>query len=278
MNTTMKTKMIAIVSMLLMLGMAAPAFALDINLGGSAGANARVAASTTAGTKVSATLSARIQKGKTKAEEEISRRITALGSLNDRVQAMARVSGDWKSSISTTVRDQIASLSTLQAKIDGDIDLDTLKADIKSIAESYRIFMLVLPQGRITTAADHIQIAAGTFTTLSGKLAARINDAQGSGHDVADMSASLADMNAKIAEANTQAAAATTAVSSLKPDGGDKTIVDSNKAALKDAQSKLKAARDALQAARKSAGDIVKALKEMNANASASASTTTTVQ
>jgi hypothetical protein len=274
MNKTMKTKATAVVATLLTFGTALPVFAIDVGMGASAGANVRTG-STTVGTKVSAALTARIEKGKARAKEEIARRVSALGELGDKVNAMARVSAEMKTSIAGTVQSQIASLSSLQAKIEADTDIDTLKADIKSITESYRIFMLILPQGRITTAADSIHITTGTLSTLAGKLGVRITDAQTKGKDVATANTLLADMNVKIADAKVQADAAVSLTATLKPDNGDKTIMDANKKAIKDAQAKLKTAREDLKAARKAAGDIVKALKDMKTDATVAATTTT---
>lgn len=272
----MNTKTTAIITAATFaLGAALPVFAIDVGLGASAGANVRTG-STTAGTKVSAALTARIEKGKARAKEEIARRVSALGELGDKVAGMARVSADMKASIAATVQSQIASLSSLQAKIEADTDIDMLKANIKSIGESYRIFMLILPQGRITTAADSIHITAGTLSTLAGKLDTRIKDAQAKGKDVTAAATLLADMNAKIADAKVQADAAVSVTATLKPDDGDKTTMDANKKALKDAQAKLKAAREDLKAARKAAGDIVKSLKEMKTDATVAATTTTT--
>lgn len=285
----MNTKTTAIITAAtLALGAALPVFAVDVNLGASANtgggttgasvkANARMG-STTAEAKISAKIMTRIEKGKARAKEEIVRRADALKALSDKVQAMARVSGDMKASIAATVQTQIAALAALQAKIEADADIDTLKADIKSITESYRIFMLVLPQGRIATAADHIQVTAATLTTLSGKLSTRITEAQAQGKDVANANASLIAMSTKIADAKTQADAVVSLTATLKPDNGDKTVADANKKALKDAQAKLKAAREDLKAARKAAGDIVKSIKEMKTDASASATTSASTQ
>ncbi|MBM3261294.1 hypothetical protein FJY93_02645 [Candidatus Kaiserbacteria bacterium] len=275
MNTiTLKLKAAAMVmGATLAFGAALPAFAIEVNRGAPTVA---AKASTTVKAKTSDKALARIEKGKERAKEEIARRIAALGALAEKVQAMARVSDDMKASISGTVQSQITMLLSLQAKIEADTDLDTLKADIKSITESYRIFMLVLPQGRIATAADSLQITAASLTTLAGKLETRIAEAQAKGGDTAALSASLADMKTKIDSAKASAEAAIALTATLKPDNGDKAIADANKKALKDAQAKLKAAREDIKSARKMAGDIAKALKEMRVSASAAATTTAT--
>ena len=60
--------------------------------------------------------------------------------------------------------------------------------------------MLVIPQGRITVAADRIESVGSTLSTFSAKLSARIAAAQTAGKDVATTSSMLGDMNAKIAD------------------------------------------------------------------------------
>jgi len=294
---TIKTTTIA-AGILLAFGAALPVFALDVSVdgtadinGGSAGASAGAsvkahgrtglsaqADGATTGAHASANLATRIEKAKDRAKEEIARRVAALGDLGDKVGGMAKVTADVKTSISGTVQTQVSALSALQAKIEADTDIDTLKTDIKSITQSYRIFMLVLPQGRITTAADHVQVTAETLAALAGKLSTRITEAQGTGKDVTAATALLTDMNAKIASAKAQADAAVSLTASLKPDNGDKAAMDANKAALKDAQAKLKIAREDLKAARKDAGDIVKALRGMRTDATATASTSVGTQ
>ena len=77
-------------------------------------------------------------------------------------------------------------------------------------------------------------------------------------------------MTAKISDAATQAAAASAEVSGLMPDNGDKTVMASNTAALKDARSKIQAATKDIQAAYKDAQAVVKGVRGTKPTASAS--------
>jgi hypothetical protein len=249
---------------------ALPAFALEV--GASAGATVNASAG---GVTVSAAMQTRITTAKSHADQEIDRRVQALNDLNTRVQGMVKVSADVKTSISNEVSTEVSNLTTLKAKIDADADIATLKTDIKSITADYRIFMLVIPQGRITVAADRISAVTEAMTTFSGKLQTRITAAQTGGQDVTALSASLTDMNAKIADANVQATAAVSHVSSLQPDKGDKTIMASNSAAIKQSRADLKVAMQDLTAARKDAGSIIAGLKALEASGSASTTTST---
>ena len=205
-------------------------------------------------------------RAKERGAQEIDRRIKMLNALNARVQSMVRVSASVKASIAARVQTEVSNLTVLKTKITGDPDFDLLRVDIKSVTDSYRIFMLVIPQGRITVAADKIRTVADSMTSFSAKLAARVATAKTDGKDTASAEASLSDMNAKIGDAKVQADAAVSLVVNLTPDNGDKTKMDANNQALRDARAKIKAAMEDLQAARKDAGSIMLTLRGMNSN------------
>lgn len=254
------------VAVLLGLATLAPVFAL-------AQTNVGVSASTSV--SGSAKFTALETKAKDKGDKEIDRRIAALNDLNTRVQAMQRVSDAFKQSLNATISAEISSLTALKAKIDGDTDSATLKADIKSITDGYRIFALVLPQGRIAAAADRIATIVNMLGTLGSKLQARVQTAGAAGNDVTALNALLADMSAQLSDAQTQAQAAITVSATLQPDGGDKTKMASNLSALKQARADIVAAQKDLAAARKDVGQIVAGLAKFNANANASSTVQT---
>jgi len=268
MNTTQR--IFTGISTAAILLVAVPAFAqntppapavLDASVSASVGG-----ASVSASTKVEA----RITTGKNRATQEIDRRVTMLNDLNTKVQGMIKLSADEKASLAASISTQLSAMATLKAKIDADTDITTLKSDIKSITASYRIFMLVIPQGRIQVAVDKVGVAASTLSTLSGKLQTRISSAQAAGKDVASLSTSLTDMNAKLADANVQISAAASETASLTPDNGDTTKMQANNQTLKDARGKIQVALKDLQTARQDAGTIVTGLKRLDASASAS--------
>jgi|SRR5665213_987139 len=223
-------------------------------------------------TSVSANLQTRITTGKNRADQEIARRNTILTDLNTKVQAMVKVSANEKSTISAEVQTEISNLTTLKAKIDADTDIATLKTDIQSITKDYRIFMLVIPQGRIEVASDKIQTITANYTSFSAKLQTRISQAP-SGTDTTQVNAWLSDMNNKIADANTEASAAVSLVANLQPDQGNASIQASNTAALKSANADIKTALLDLKTARQDAGSIVKAIESWKVIISASSTT-----
>src|SRR5579872_967763 len=208
---------------------------------------------------------------RSKADTQIEARITALNSLESRINEVTKVSSSEKTSLDANIQASLNAMTALKTKIDADTDNITLKADIQSITKSYRIYVLVLPQGRITAAADRIMTIAGLFGDLSAKLQTRITAAQTAGQNVTALNVSLSDMNAKTADANIQAQAAVSEISSLTPDNGNQSVYQSNQTALSDARAKIKTAIADLKTARQDAGSIIKALVAIKASTGASA-------
>ena len=138
-----------------------------------------VSANATVGstTSVSASVQTKITTAKSRADQEIARRINILTELNTNVQAMVKVSATEKTAIAAEVQTEITNLTNLKTKIDADTSITTLRTDIQSITKDYRIFMLVIPQGRIEVAADKIQTVVSDYTSFAAKLQARISAA-----------------------------------------------------------------------------------------------------
>jgi hypothetical protein len=263
---------------------ALPAFALTTGTGVGVNASTSVSA---AGIKVrlaanaSATLTTRITNITNRADQEITRRVSALNALSTRVNAMVRLSATDKSNLSTSIQSQITAMNTLQTQIAADAaanNTTTLKTDVQSITSSYRIFALILPQGAIEAASDRALTIVGTLTDLGTKFSARIQAAQAAGNNVTVASSAIGDFNTKVSDANTQATAAASEVASLAPDDGNATVLASNTATLKDAHSKILAAQQDFVTARADALAIIKDLSGFKASTTASATASTSAQ
>jgi hypothetical protein len=218
---------------------------------------------------VTAQVAARIKNLQTRADEEITRRITALNALSVRVNAMQKVSASDKATLSASISSQITALNTLQTQITADAAANSttsLVTDVKSITGSYRIFALVIPQGDIEAATDRVLDVVSTMNGLSMAFSTRISAAASAGADVTAIQATLADFTAKVDDANTQSQAATAEVAALVPDGGVQAQMDANTTALKDARTKIEASQQDLIAARADAQSIIKALMSFEAS------------
>ncbi len=267
---------------LLLAGLALPAFAqtspvTSLGLSASTTVSASVRG---AGLGASITSEASIiAMAQQRADEEIARRITALNALSTRINEVQRLSSDEKNTLSASIQSQITLMNNLQAQIAADVQSNStssLKTDIQSITKSYRIYILIIPQGAIEAASDRALIIANGMSTISGQLQARIaSSTDVSASVIASAEASLSDMNAKVADANTQATAANSEVESLMPDNGNQSVEQSNTAALKDARSKILASQQDFVTAREDALAIIKDLGiKISSSISAGASTT----
>ncbi len=230
-------------------------------------------ASATVSATASAKLTATEVKAKARGDAEIGRRTAALMELNTRVQAMQKVTDSFKQNIASAIQAQLTAFATLKTKIDADTDSATLKADLQSVTDSYRIFALVMPQVRIAAAADREVTLVSMMSTMGAKLQARIQAASQVGADVKAVTAALADMAAKLSDAQTQATASVSTSAALAPDNGDKTVMASNAAALKTARTSIQAAQADIVAARKDINTILKGLKTIDASVAASSTT-----
>lgn len=206
-------------------------------------------------------------------DTSIDARIENLTKLVARLGDAQRLSGDAKTSIIATLNTQIDALKALKVQIDTE-GTTTLKDDVHSVTKDFRVYALVMPKAAITAAADRIMTIAGQMETFSSKVKARIDAASSAGTDVSASQTAYADFTAKVADAKVQAQAAISLVATLTPDGGDKTKMDANTAALKAAKAKIDAAQADLKSARTDIGTILKNIKgkgEVKVEASAGA-------
>ncbi|MFA6338985.1 MAG: hypothetical protein WCW87_02935 [Candidatus Paceibacterota bacterium] len=232
----------------------------------NAGAQTENVASTTKTAKQLASEKKLMVKIIDRANKEIDRRVTALDALAARVQEMKKVSDNEKATIASDVQSQNSILVSLKAKIAADTDIETMRADVKSITGTYRVFALIIPRGHIVASADKINTVADLFTAIVTKLEAKIVVAKSAGNDVAVLESTLADMKAKIADAKVQAQNADAKVAPLTPDQGDTAKLQANKTALSQARTSIKVGNDDLKKARQDATLIVKELKAFKVN------------
>lgn len=222
-------------------------------------------------TSASTTLSAAVMtRAKAKAESEIDRRVRALNELNLRVQAMTKVTAEFKNNLNANIQTQITGLTELKAKIAADTEGSVLRADVLAVGQAYRVFVLIMPQARIAAAADREATIINMLAGIGTKLQARLEAAAAAGEDVTALTGALVDMGAKLTSAQTHAQAAITASATLLPDQGDKDKMKVNTDALQVARKEIEAAHQDLILARKDVDTILKGLRALNAAAAAS--------
>ena len=114
-----------------------------------------------------------------------------------------------------------------------------------------------------------------TLSEIGGKLEVRINAAAEGGMDVSELTAALQSLSAHIDSANAHAQAAVDGTAHLKPDEGDTTVAEANRAALKTAREELRLAHEDIKADREDIRTIIDGLKGGDARTDASADTST---
>ena len=198
------------------------------------------------------------------ADSQIQARLDYLNAALNRVNQMEKLGLDQRSGLTESLQASIDGMTNLKTKIDADTDPDELKADIQSIKESNRIYVLVLPQTRIIASVDRIADIISMMTDFNTKVQARLSDEQTKGRDVSALSATIADMNSQTADASIQAQTALSLVQNLQPDNGDQNIFQSNKIALQNGKAKITAAANDLKIARKDIGTVLKIFQQFD--------------
>ncbi|MCL5411317.1 MAG: hypothetical protein M1150_01060 [Patescibacteria group bacterium] len=181
---------------------------------------------------------------KTKAENEINRRLVSLNKLTQKIISIKKLSAAQKASLNSQIQSEITALTSLKTKINGDVDVATLKEDVKAIVTSYRIYLLYIPKIHLLAAADIMSETAEKLASLSAKLEIRIQQAQAIGKEIVSTQATLSDMQNKITEAGQQYQKIESAVLPLAPAGypGNKTILQSARVLLQIGHQDLQAA------------------------------------
>jgi uncharacterized coiled-coil DUF342 family protein len=214
----------------------------------------------------------RIQNAQNRADNQIDVRVESLTKLQTRLEQIRNISDSQKSTIVSMIQNLITSLNILKTKIASDTSTTTLKEDTQAITQNYRVYALAIPQLNILAASDRIVTISVMMNSVAGKLDARLAQASGISNLTA-LQASLAEMKAKIADAATLAQTAVNGVSQLAPDQGDRTKMESNLAAMKDARKKLQQAHADLVTARKDAQKLVEAIVKYEKSTQAGSTT-----
>ncbi len=249
---------------------ASPAGALAVN------SNASDRAATKA-TRVSTAEQNKIENWKNRGSQEIDRRITHLNKLVVRITEGKRITAEQKTTLTSGIQKEIAALEALKTKIAASTDLTTLRADIKSITDSYKVYLLYMPMANILRASDDIQTVAADLEALVPKLEILIAEMKTTSNanvnananansnenlnvktngtavsnantntvttkDITALEAKLVEMKAKIVSAKSQASQAKAAVESLTPEG-----YPGNKATLQGAHAMIVQGRQDLR-------------------------------
>ncbi len=131
---------------------------------------------------------------------EVDRRLDTITKLQSRVaDATALTAGD-RDALRSQLTAATSGLTALRAQIDGETDVQVLKADLRKIATDFRIYLLMAPKVADVIAADTELAAVGRLGTRATQLQARIDADKAAGKDVTGAQADLDAMTAKVSQ------------------------------------------------------------------------------
>jgi hypothetical protein len=196
----------------------------------------------------------RLEAAKKVATGAITRRVLALRQLTTAAKSSLRVSEADRTALMTQLQDQINGLSGLNARIQGDTDEATLRADAQKIVDDYRVYVLTLPKARGIVVSDIELNAADRLTKLADRLSAAID--QASGKDTTRAKADLAALRAKLAPVTGAVSPLPAALLALQPAG-----YPDNHTTLEQTRVALRTGRTALEDAATLARAVIADLK-----------------
>lgn len=205
----------------------------------------------------------RIENLKSRAAHEIERRIAALNLVITRIKTFKHLTAENKTALEASVTTEVSNLKALGTKIAADTDIATLKADVKSIVDSYRVFAVFIPKIHLLAASDRMVNIADELSSLADKLQTKIQSAKTSGKDVANLEDLLTDMRNKTADAKSLASQIQSTVTPLAPDG-----YPGNRSTLLSGRTMLRTGHTDLIEAHHDAQSIIQGLKTIQNSSS----------
>lgn len=196
-----------------------------------------------------------------RAKTEITRRLDFLNVLLTKLDTIKKLSASDKAALKAQIQAQIDSLTALQAKINADTDLTTLRADVKSIINGYYIFAFFRVKIELLVAADRLSATTDNLDMIYAKLSKRVADDKSQGKDTTLLETELSQMFAKINDAKTQYQTAETELNKLTAQG-----FPGNKSVLLSSRSEIKLGASDLRGAFELANKIRLGLKEISGN------------
>ena len=165
----------------------------------------------------------------------ITRRILALRERLTVAGTIVQLGEDHRAALTTQLQEQINGLTSLGARIQGDNDEATLRADAQRIVTDYRVYVLTIPKARGVMVADIELAAADRFAKLADRLATSIGQAR---RDATDTQADLEQMRSKLAAVTAAVPPIPAELLALQPAG-----YPANHAVLEQARHSLRTGR-----------------------------------
>jgi hypothetical protein len=197
----------------------------------------------------------RLEAGKRVGRTAIDRRIAALSAATVRVQQMPMGITADEMQLKAQLQAQTEGLTALQGKIDQETSEAALRADLVSIVQDYRVFVLTVPKSRGVVIADIEEIAAKRLDELGKRLQAAIDAATAKGKDMTKAKADLDALRTEVAAVQSAVGPVPGSLLALQPAGypGNRTTLESARVTLRAQRASL---RDAVDLARQVVMDL----------------------
>jgi hypothetical protein len=196
-----------------------------------------------------ATNDAALTRLKTKGTAEIDRRQKHLEAALQKIESSTQIKTEDKAALTKLIKDQIAGLVALKAKLAGETTVAAARVSVASIVTDYRVYALTLSKARMVASADRFAVAQEKLQALHNKLAPKVGDD-------ATLKAKLQHMQEQITASATASTGVVPKLLALQP-----TDYNANHAVLVQYRASLKTAHDALKSAREDAKFIIDELK-----------------
>lgn len=188
---------------------------------------------------------------KVRVTHRIDLRLAALARLDRRVERAEHLTDENRDTLSALIDENVAGLTELRGKVAEATTREELRADVQSMVHGHRIFVLVLPQVRLTLVADRELAAIDRLGQVHGKLAELIEKAEADGRDTGNAAEQLDAMQAQLAAAAANVSGQVDRLLAIQP-GPDgpaiRSAVDEVRESLRAARQDL---RDAIAIARR---------------------------
>jgi hypothetical protein len=196
-----------------------------------------------------------LEKAKSLASGAITRRLLALRDLITAAKSITRLTDAERAALTNQLQDQVNGLTTLNAKIQGDPDPATVRADAARIVTDYRVYVLTIPKARGMVAVDIELMAADRLGKLADRLAAAIDQAAAKGKDTTTAQADLTALRARLAAVTGSVTLLPAALLALVPAGypANHPVLEQGRATLRTGRAGL---ADAASLARQVIADL----------------------
>jgi hypothetical protein len=196
-----------------------------------------------------------LENRKKAASAAITRRVLALRELITAAKSIARLSEADRSELTDQLQQQVNGLTSLNAKVQGDNDEATLRADAQRVITDYRVYVLTIPKARGIVVSDIELNAADRLTKLADRLSTAIDQAK-EGKDTTKAQTDLASLRAKVAAVAAAITPLPAALLGLQPAG-----YPGNHPSLEQARQSLRTGRVGLAEAADLARQVITDLK-----------------